>query len=97
MVVVSIRLTKDAELLIIDDCRVVCVDEDYLEEFVLTIFAYPIGIENLKIREVASNTLFGDTLCVFCHGDFGNTGLGWFSLHVDFALTKPTASYSGTD
>ena len=42
MAVVAVRLTEDAELLIVDDCRVVRIDHDDFEELVLTIFANPV-------------------------------------------------------
>lgn len=42
MAVVSVCLTEDAELLIVDDCRVVCVDHDDFEEFVLPVLANPV-------------------------------------------------------
>ena len=42
MAVVSVCLTEDAELLIVDDGRVVCVDQNDFEELVLSIFANPV-------------------------------------------------------
>ena len=97
MAVVAVRLAEDTELLIVDDCRVVCVDHDDFEELVLTIFANPVRVENFEVREVASNTLFSDTLCVLGHGDLGDTSLGWLTLHVNLTLAESTTADTGTD
>ena len=97
MAVVAVRLAEDAELLIVDDCRVVCVDHDDFEELVLTIFANPVRVENFEVREVASNTLFSNTLCVLGHGDFGDTSLGWLTLHVNLTLAQSTTADPGAD
>ena len=97
MAVVSVCLTEDAELLIVDDGRVVCVDHDNLEELVLTVFADPVGVENLEVWEVACNTLFCNALRVLCHGNLGNTSLGWLTLHVNLTLAESTTADAGTD
>ena len=75
MAVVAVCLTEDAELLVVDDCRMVGINHDDFEELVLTIFANPVRVENFEVREVTSNTLFCDTLCVLGHGDLGDTSL----------------------
>ena len=60
---------EHTELLVVDDSRVVGVDHDDFEELVLSVFANPIRIENLKVREVTCNTLFSDSLGVLSHRD----------------------------
>ena len=40
--VVSVGLAEDTELLVVDDSRVVCVDQNDFEELVLSIFANPV-------------------------------------------------------
>ena len=97
MAVVSVCLTEDAELLIIDDGRVVCVDHDNLEELVLTVFADPVGVENLKVWEVACDTLFCNALRVLCHCNLGNTSLGWLTLHVNLSLAESTTADTGAN
>ena len=42
MAVVTVRLAEDAELLIVDDCRMVGINHDDFEELVLSIFANPV-------------------------------------------------------
>ena len=54
----------------------------------LTIFSNPVGIEDLKVREVAVNTLFGDSLDVLGHSNLANTHVSRLSLHVDLALAQ---------
>ena len=97
MAVVAVCLAEDAELLIVDDCRVVRIDHDDFEELVLTILTNPVRVENFEVREVTCNTLFSDTLCVLGHGNLGDTSLGWLSLHVNLTLTKSTTADTGAN
>ena len=88
---------KHTELLVVNDSRVVCVDEDHFEELVLSVLANPVRVEDFQVREVTCNTLFCDTLRVLGHGNLGDTGLGWLALHVNLTLTKSTTADTGTD
>ena len=88
---------KDTELLVVNDSRVVCVDEDHFEELVLSVLANPVRVEDFQVREVTCNTLFCDTLRVLSHGNLGNTGLRWLALHVNLTLTKSTTANASTD
>ena len=88
---------ENTELLVVDDGRVVRVDQDDFEVLVLPVLANPIGVENLEVGEMTVDTLFSDALRVFGHGDLGDTGLGGLALHVDFALAKSTSTNTGSD
>ena len=88
---------KHTELLVVDDGRVVRIDEDDLVVLVLAILADPVGVENLEVGEVAVHTLFSDALRVLGHGDLGDTGLGRLALHVNLALSQATAADAGSD
>jgi hypothetical protein len=46
---------------------------------------------------MASNTFLSNSLCVLCHCDFGNTSLGWLSLHVNLTLAETTTSNASSN
>ena len=75
MSVLVVRSGEHAELLVIDNGRVVRIDHDDFVVLVLPVLADPVRVEDFEVGEVAVDTLFGDALRVFGHGDLGNTGL----------------------
>ena len=94
---VSISSAEHTELLVSNDCWVVCVNENYFVELVLAVLSNPVRVQNFHVREMAGNTLFSHALSVLCHSDFLDTGLAWLALHVDFTLAKSTTADSGSD
>ena len=88
---------KHTKLLVVDDGRVVRIDEDDLVVLVLAILADPVGVEDLEVGEVAVHTLFSDALRVLGHRDLGDTSLGWLALHVNLALAKSTTANASSD
>jgi len=67
--------SNPAQLLVSLDYGVTWVEHDDLVEFVSTVLANPVGIENLEVRVLLGGTLLSDTLNGLRHGDFEDTSL----------------------
>jgi hypothetical protein len=94
---VSVRTAEHTELLVSNDCWVVCINENYFVELVLTVLSDPVRVQDFHVREMTCNTLFSHTLRVLCHGDLLDTGLTWLALHVNLTLTKSTTADASSD
>jgi hypothetical protein len=66
-------LTNPVEVLVRLNYRMAGVDEDYLVPLVLSVFTYPLGIQDLHIAESPSSPLLGDALDGLGHGDLSHS------------------------
>lgn len=62
-----------------------------------TILAYPVGIEDLEIREVTIDTLLGNTLDGLAHGDLAQSPSLGTPSRFDVMLSEATSPDTGPD